>query len=316
LARTIGANWKAITAEERLPFDEKAAVEKKRYAREMKEWKRAQEEARRATRREHELLLQSRTAAANGIEDQIRTVESEIAARTGVVPDLHAARATAFQGDPFNMGDSTPATLQPQLGKLETWNLPNQTGYQQPNFFSEDVHRAFNQDYGRQNQALAGGRGNYVVGMQLAPSQFNTSYGDNGNSGSLQQATATQMDLLRRFNNFNNPALSTQLSLQQSALQFSPNPRQSIPDSQRNNVYESNGLSMHNHQGGYDQQLNRGMIGAGQGWDESLTGGADNAEQGASSSAGNDPRRSGMLYPSEANNPSDDMARLWKNQYS
>jgi hypothetical protein len=291
----------------------------------MKEWKRAQEEARRAARREHELLLQSRTAAANGMEDQIRNVESEIAARTGVVPDLHAgghmaARAAAFQGDPFNMADSTPATLQPQLGSLEAWNLPNQTGYQQP-FFSD----AFNQDaYARQNQALAVGRGNYGVGMQFAPNQYNTSFGDTGNAGSLQQSLGpssgvTQMELLRRFNNFNNPSLATQLS-SQNALQFSPNPMQSILDSQRNNVFanvnESAGLAMHNQQGGFDQQLNRGMIGAGQGWDDSLAGGGDTTEQGAPPAAGNDPRRSGMLYPPQASNPSDDMARLWKNQYS
>jgi len=61
LARKIAAKWKALTKEEREPFDEQAAVEKKRYAKEMKVWKKEQEEAKQALRREHEMMVRART---------------------------------------------------------------------------------------------------------------------------------------------------------------------------------------------------------------------------------------------------------------
>lgn len=42
LARSIAAKWKGLTKEERAVYDEKAAVDKDRYVREMEEWKKIQ----------------------------------------------------------------------------------------------------------------------------------------------------------------------------------------------------------------------------------------------------------------------------------
>lgn len=45
LARMIAAKWKSLSKEERATYDEKAAIDKQRYQREMEEWKKGQSAA-------------------------------------------------------------------------------------------------------------------------------------------------------------------------------------------------------------------------------------------------------------------------------
>ena len=45
LARSIAAKWKSLSKAERLIYDEKAKIDKERYAREMEEWKKCQSDA-------------------------------------------------------------------------------------------------------------------------------------------------------------------------------------------------------------------------------------------------------------------------------
>ena len=56
LARNIAAKWKTLSDDEKAPFEAEAAVEKDRYTAEVKAWKKDQERAKKAMRRQHEEL--------------------------------------------------------------------------------------------------------------------------------------------------------------------------------------------------------------------------------------------------------------------
>ena len=118
LARKIAGKWKELTKEEREPFDTQAAVEKKRYAKEMKVWKREQEEAKQAMRREHELMVQARTGMS--LPGNSRGVSLDAAAAAAGFRDpstsgvLHLPTTANVSGNmvPVHAFDEFPGTMQ------------------------------------------------------------------------------------------------------------------------------------------------------------------------------------------------------------
>ena len=252
LARKIAAKWKALTKEEREPFDTQAAAEKKRYAKELKVWKKEQEAAKQAMRREHEMLVQARTglvgrglansgmgidaaAAAAGFRDSASSGLLQLPANAAL--NRNSVQAfDEFSGNiqhPYQQLDPAMLSSNTAPSVLDTsnsaWSASNQA-YQQAQqraILAQERQRAFDQSAfsgmssNIMTNNMAGMRSGMLgLGGQDFSNQFNMG-SNNFNQASLMGSLSSSsgMNTMRQLSGLNDAA-SFGLSGQGGASSF------------------------------------------------------------------------------------------------
>lgn len=163
LARSIAARWKAISKEEKVIYDMQAAEDKKRYVREMEEWKREQE-AEKHREPQPSIKETPPLQAAARLEEDPGNYSSVFRESAQVHPGYAMRQTPLYMRDPFDFNlppegipsgiESERRKMPPPQSVLPSSGPPSDTNPMEP----YSIHEVFGTLGSQQQQQQSGAR--------------------------------------------------------------------------------------------------------------------------------------------------------------